>query len=401
MPQASEDEHAGEDGCRTALIYGPEYERYRFNDDHPFNPLRLRLTVELIEACGLIDERHTIVPPRLATEAELALVHGRGYLDAVRRASVGRLPPEEAARYGLGTEDVPIFAGMAEAAALLVGGSLRAAEVVMSSEYDHAFNVGGGLHHAARSLASGFCVYNDVAVVCRWLVDRYQARVLCIDNDAHHGDGEQEIFYDTDEVLTLSFHETGRYLFPGTGATYERGRGGGYGYSVNVPLDAFTDDASWLAGYEELVPAIARAYRPDVIVMQNGCDGHVYDPLTHLNATTRTMERAAAVAHDLAHELCGGRLIALGGGGYDIWRVTPRAWTLVWADLGRQPVPAAVPPAWRERWAAQSPVELPAWLRDRADVAPPVPRQADVTANNAFTFARIREGSLPLIAATR
>lgn len=382
---------------QTALIYGPQYDAYCFAEDHPFNPLRLRLTVELIAACGLLDRQHLIVPPRAATTEELATVHSDAFRRAIEGAGNGTLTPAEVAHFGLGTEDVPIFPGMAAAGAQLVGGSLVATDLVMSGQVEHAFNIGGGLHHASRSLASGFCLFNDIAVICHRLVEHYNARVLCIDNDAHHGDGVQELFYDTDAVLTVSFHETGRYLFPGTGGLDERGRGAGYGYSVNVPLDAFTDDASWLAGFEELVPAIARAYRPDVIVLQNGCDGHRLDPLTHLHATTRTAERAAQVVHDLAHELCAGRLIALGGGGYDIWRVTPRAWTLVWAALGDQQAPDEAPQAWRERWSAHSPVPLPRRMRDDPADYPPIPRQQQVTSNNAYTFERVRRVALPLL----
>ena len=384
-------------GKRTALIYGPGYGDYHFNEDHPFNPLRLRLCVELIEACGLITAEHALVGPRQATRAELALAHSPAFLDAVEAAGEGRLDAETAARFGLGSEDVPIFPGMAQAGALVVGGSLLAAELVMEGRVTHAFNIGGGLHHAGRSLASGFCVYNDITVICRWLIERYGARVLYIDNDAHHGDGVEEAFYDTDQVLTVSFHETGRYLFPGTGTVQERGRGPGYGYSVNVPLDAFTDDASWLEGFEELVPAIARAYRPDVIVMQNGCDGHYLDPLTHLHATTRTVERAAQLVHQLAHELCDGRLIALGGGGYDIWRVTPRAWALVWAELSGQRAPEEVPESWLARWSERSPVPLPRRMRDPADACAPIPRQPEVAANNAYTYERVRQVGLPLV----
>jgi acetoin utilization protein AcuC len=386
-------------GCRTALIYGQRYHDYQFNDEHPFNPLRLGLAVELMEDCGLFDLDHRVLPPRRATEAELATVHSEAYIAAVRAASRGVLPPEEALRFGLGTEDVPIFPGMHEAASLLVGGSLLAAELVMAGDVDHTFNIGGGLHHGMRSLASGFCIYNDIAVVCRWLVKDRGARVLYIDNDAHHGDGVQELFYDSPDVLTLSFHETGRYLFPGTGATHERGRGAGYGYAVNVPLDAFTDDASWLAGFERIVPAVARAFRPDVIVLQNGCDGHFLDPLTHLHATTRVFERAAALVHELAHDLCDGRLIALGGGGYDPWCVVPRAWTLVWAALGGQTVPDDVPQAWLDRWQPRAPVTLPRRMRDAPDACPPIPRVNEVTANNVATFERVMRTSLPLIGA--
>lgn len=384
-------------GSTTALVYGSVYEQYRFGDHHPFDPLRLQLTVELIEACGLLDGAHSVVPPRQASIADLESVHSPAYISALRAAGDGLLGPEDAARFGLGTEDVPIFPDMLRAAMLIAGGSLRATELVMGGAVDHAFNIGGGLHHAGRSLAAGFCIVNDVAIVCRRLVEKYRARVLYIDNDAHHGDGVQDLFYDRSDVLTVSFHETGRYLFPGSGATIERGRGRGYGYSVNVPLDAFTDDASWLAGFQSLVPEIAYRFRPDVIVLQNGCDGHTWDPLAHLHATTWTVESVAQLVHGLAHELCDGRLIALGGGGYDIWRVTPRAWTLVWAVLGDQSVPRDVPAAWRARWQARSPVPLPRTMRDDPRDFPAIPRQAAVTEKNAATIREVRERSLPLI----
>lgn len=384
-------------GSTTALVYGPAYDEYRFGDKHPFDPLRLRLTVELIEACGLLDAVHYMVPPRYATIEELETVHSAAFIKALDDAGDGRLAPEDAQRFGLGTEDVPIFPRMLRAARLIAGGSLRAAELVMGGAVDHAFNIGGGLHHAGRSTAAGFCIVNDVAIVCERLARRYGARVLYIDNDAHHGDGVQDLFYDRSDVLTLSFHETGRYLFPGGGAVHERGRGPGYGYAVNVPLDAFTDDASWLSGFEELVPEIARRFHPDVIVLQAGCDGHAWDPLTHLHATTRTFERVTEVVHGLAHELCDGRLIVLGGGGYDIWRVTPRVWTLVWAILGDQVAPAGVPLQWRERWQERSPVSLPRYLRDDPAGFPAIPRQVEVSESNSSTYRNVRERSLPLL----
>ena len=386
-------------GGRTALIYGDNYHDYQFNEDHPFNPLRLQLAVELIDACGLLDRDEQLLAPRQATEAELALAHSPEFIAAVCAAGEGTLAASTASRFGLGTTDVPIFPRMHQAASLLVGGSLVAAEAVMSGRFAHSFNIGGGLHHAMRALAAGFCVYNDAAIVCRWLVGHYGVRVLYIDNDAHHGDGVQELFYDTPEVLTLSFHETGRYLFPGTGGVHERGRGAGYGYAVNVPLDAFTDDDSWLTGLEQIVPAVVRAFRPEVIVLQNGCDGHFLDPLTHLHATTRTFERAATLAHELAHEYCDGRLIALGGGGYDIWRVVPRAWTLVWAALSDQQVPEMVPQSWLDRWQPRSDIALPRMMHDSPDVCPPIPRVREIAANNEATFTRVINTSLPLIGA--
>jgi len=382
---------------RAALIYGEAYQAYRFGDGHPFDPLRLRLTLDLLADCQLLGSPHHLVPPRRATDAEIATVHSAAFIEAVQAASEGMLAPGVAARFGLDTDDVPIFPGMHAATASIVGGSLLAADLVMNGDVDHAFNIGGGLHHAMRSLAAGFCVYNDAAIVCQHLVGRYGARVLYIDNDAHHGDGVQEIFYDSPDVLTLSFHETGRYLFPGTGAVHERGRGAGRGYAINVPLDAFTDDDSWQDGFARLVPAITRAFCPDVIVIQNGCDGHFLDPLTDLHATTRTLECTIATVHALAHELCDGRLIALGGGGYDIWRVVPRAWTLVWAALSDQAVPDVVPQGWLDRWQPLAPVALPRTMRDAPDACAPIPRVREVAANNAATYDLVWASSLPLL----
>jgi acetoin utilization protein AcuC len=382
---------------RAALIYGEAYQAYRFGDGHPFDPLRLRLTLDLLADCRLLDPPHRIIPPRRATDAEIATVHSEAFIAAVRAAGQGALAPGAAARFGLGTDDVPIFPGMHDATAMIVGGSLLAADLVMNGDVDHAFNIGGGLHHAMRSLAAGFCVYNDAAIACQRLVSRYGARVLYIDNDAHHGDGVQAIFYDSPDVLTLSLHETGRYLFPGTGTVHERGRGPGHGYAINVPFDAFTDDDSWLEGFTRLVPAIARAFRPDVIVLQNGCDGHFLDPLTDLHATTHTFERAIATVHALAHELCGGRLIALGGGGYDIWRVVPRAWTLVWAALSDGAVPDVVPQGWLDRWQPLAPTTLPRTMRDAPDACAPIPRVREVAANNAATYDLVRATCLPLL----
>jgi acetoin utilization protein AcuC len=385
----------------AALIYDPAYLRYRFNDQHPFNPLRLEITVDLMRASGLLAPAAgpppagppappAPIPPRPATRAELELAHDPAYIDAVERLSAPGAVCDDP-RWGLGTPDVPIFPGMHAAAALTAGGTLQAAELVMRSAVDHAFNLAGGHHHAQRCLASGFCIYNDASIAIEWLTRRYGARVLYIDNDAHHGDGVEAAFADRDDVLTISLHESGHYLYPGTGFVDDLGRGRGYGYSINLPLEPYTDDDSWLALFEAVVPALAHAFRPDIIVLQSGCDGHCRDPLTHLSATTRTVEEVARQVHALAHALCGGRLVVLGGGGYDIWSVVPRAWTLVWSILSDQPAPALLPAAWRARWQPRSPIPLPTHLRDDPADYPPLPRQAIIAAANAATLHRLRE----------
>lgn len=383
---------------KSALIWDPSFTSYRFRPDHPFNPKRLELAVSLIEEMGLVGgDDHPVVPPRPATEAELLRVHAPEFVEAVRRLSREGADPREGWRWGLGTDDTPIFPGMHEVTSLVVGGTLRAAELVMSGEVQRAFNIAGGLHHAHRDRASGFCVYDDLAVAIAWIRERYGARVLYIDYDAHHGDGVQGIFYDDPEVLTWSLHESGRTLFPGTGWTDELGEGEGYGRSWNLPFDALTEDGSWTRLYAQLLPEIADAFRPDVIVLQNGCDGHTLDPLTHLRATTRLYEETVRVTTEVADRVCGGRIVATGGGGYAIWTVVPRAWTLVWAGLSGQTAPDTIPLRWLNHWQGESPELLPERLRDAPDAFPPVGRRAEVEAFNQRTAESLRRTALPLL----
>lgn len=371
------------------IIYSDDFLTYRFSDTHPFNNKRLELTLDLIRSLGLLAPEH-LIPPRKATDEELALVHTPEYIEVVKQADTGSIPPERLEEYGLHTEDNPVFPGMHQAATLVVGGTLEAAEAVMSGRTTHALNLSGGLHHALRGKASGFCIYNDASVAIAYMRKKYDARVLYIDTDAHHGDGVQWSFYDDPHVMTLSIHETGRYLFPGTGHVYERGTDKGMGTSINVPLDAFTEDDSWLHAFEQVVPLAVREFKPDVILSQNGCDAHRFDPLTHLSATMRIYREMPRRVHQLAHEVCDGRWIAVGGGGYDIWRVVPRAWTLLWAELSGQALDdQKLPRQWLERWQPESPHPLPERLLDPDGLFEPIPRREEITQKNAITVKQV------------
>lgn len=382
---------------RSALIWDPAVAEYKFRPDHPFNPRRLVLAVSLMESLGLInDTTARVVAPRMATEAELLAVHSREYVDAVRRFSGGG-GTDDAGRYGLGTDDTPVFAGMHEITALVTGATIRAAELVMSGEVDRAFSICGGLHHAHRDRGSGFCVYSDLAAAIAWIRREHGSRVLYLDYDAHHGDGVQGIFYEDPEVMTVSLHESGRYLFPGTGFVDELGEGDGYGYSVNLPLEPFTEDDSWIGIHEKLLPEIFEAFRPDVVVVQNGCDGHSLDPLTHLRATTRLYEETIRLVCELADRHCNGRVVATGGGGYAIWQVVPRAWTLIWGGLSGQAVPDRIPLDWLNRWQGEAPELLPERVRDDPASHAPVPRRAEIEATNRRTLESLRRQALPLI----
>ena len=370
----------------AVFVYSDEQLAYRFNDKHPFNHLRLQLTYDLLKELKALDD-DVILAPRIATQEEIALVHDEAFIEAVKSAGKGTLNEAIAANYGLGTEDTPIFPFMHEAASLLVGGTLTAVDEVMSGRASHALHLGGGLHHGFKGKASGFCIYNDSSIAIEYMRKKYGARVLYVDTDAHHGDGVQWAFYDDSDVCTLSIHETGRYLFPGTGQVHEKGSGKGFGFSINVPVDAFTEDESFLEVYETAFREVVAFFKPDVILTQNGADAHHFDPLTHLCSTFETYKRIPELAHELAHEYCDGRWIAVGGGGYDIWRVVPRAWSYIWLTMTKQTkdLQQTIPEGWINKWSKQADVELPSYWND-SNIVPTIPRKQEITEKNRNTL---------------
>jgi acetoin utilization protein AcuC len=342
---------------RVELVYSPELVEYDHGPDHPLRPVRVKLTRELIRAYGVMDDgRVQEVPARVATEEELTLVHTERYLDAVKRAGDGE--PGDWWRFGFGPGDNPIFPGMHEASARVAGASLVAAQAVLSGRVEHAFNPAGGLHHAMPERASGFCVYDDPAVAIAWLLEQGMERIAYVDVDVHHGDGPQAIFWEDPRVLTISIHESGRYLFPGTGFTGERGGGRAEGSKINVPLPPYTADSGWLEAFRAVVLDRVRGWRPDVLVTQLGCDTHHTDPLAHLSLSTAAYREAAGLLHELAHDAAGGRWVATGGGGYQWARVVPRAWTIYFAEMAERKVADDIPVEWVDmaREAAGAPV---------------------------------------------
>lgn len=321
---------------------------YNFGAGHPMAPERMDLTARLARSLGLFDLPHVAVAaPGVASDAELERVHSAAFVAAVRRVSAH--PDEDDPERGLGTEDDPAFAGMHEAAARLAGGSLLAAERILDGSAVHAVNFGGGMHHASRERASGFCIYNDAALAIQRLLDGGVQRVAYIDVDAHHGDGTESIFWDDPRVLTISLHESGLTLFPGTGFANEVGGGPAEGTAVNVALPAATGDAGWLRAFYAVVPQLVAAFAPDVIVSQHGCDSHRDDPLTHLNLSVDGQREAATAVGNLAERHCGGRWISTGGGGYSVLDVVPRSWSHLVAIAAGRPVPVRtpVPQDWR------------------------------------------------------
>jgi acetoin utilization protein AcuC len=357
----------------TTVVWDPAMTAYNFGHSHPMAPERLELTAKLADCLGLLDLDHvTVAAPPVASDEELGTVHSAEYVAAVRRVSADPDSPD--LERGLGTEDDPAFAGMHEASARLAGGSLLAAAAVLDGSAVRAVNFGGGMHHAARERASGFCIYNDAALAIQRLLDGGVQRVAYIDVDAHHGDGTQSIFWDDPRVLTISLHETGLTLFPGTGFANEIGGPGALGSAVNVALPAGTADAGWLRAFHAVVPQLVGAFAPEVIVSQHGCDSHRLDPLTHLNISVDGQREAASAIGNLAARYCENRWIATGGGGYNVITVVPRSWSHLIALAAGRPIPlrTPVPEDWRnyvrEKYGAKYGVEPPAMMGDDVDL---------------------------------
>lgn len=347
--------------CTLLVAWDERLAAYDFGPGHPLAPVRVELTMELARAFGLFDHAEvTVERPTPASDAELELVHDPGYIAAVRRAG-GNLPDSSVLSFGLGTEDDPVFAGMHEASALVAGATLAAARAVWHGETEHGASIAGGLHHAMRGNASGFCVYNDPAIAIAWLLTAGAERIAYVDIDVHHGDGVQAAFYDDPRVLTISLHESPATLFPGTGQPWETGGAAAPGSAVNVALPAGTRDAGWLRAFHAVVPPLLRAFRPAILVSQHGCDTHWLDPLADLQLSIDAQRAAHAAIHGLAHEVAGGRWLLTGGGGYELLQVVPRTWTHLLAEAAGQPIdPAApTPAAWREYAARRTGRQAP------------------------------------------
>ena len=369
---------------KTALVHTDAYDRFDYGPEHPLRMERLGLTWRLMEAYGLTRLPDMVVRvPEPASEAEIAAYHTQPYIDTLKAADSGR-EPAGAALFGLGPGDNPIFPGVWQVARLVAGGSILAADLVGGGEVDRAFHFAGGLHHAVANRASGFCYVND-AVLAIMRLRAHGLRVAYVDIDAHHGDGVQCAFYGDRNVLTISSHERGDRLFPGTGFVEEVGDGEGIGFSVNLPLEAFTDSEIYLPAFDAVVPPLIRAFEPDVIVAQLGVDSHRTDPLTHLALDVQGFGAAVRRITELAP-----RLVALGGGGYDLRNVA-RAWTVAWAIMNDVELPSEIPSSFdadlrdyefesRSLW--DEPVRLHPEARDR--IADYAARQIDAIRRLVF-----------------
>ncbi len=335
---------------RVALVVVDDIARaYDFGGSHPLRPERVLLTYDNLRALGLTEVPEVFeVPARPATEAEITAVHDPDLVRAIRDIDAGLADPSFGLPFGLGTPDDPIFPDMHGASAAVCGASIVAAELVVSGRAVHAFNPAGGLHHARRREASGFCIYNDpAAAIAAVLRMRPDWRIVYLDVDVHHGDGVQWIFYDEPRVATVSLHQSGRYLYPGTGFENETGSGDAAGTAINVPLPPFTGEGDYLWALDKVLFAVTEAFAPDLIVTQLGADTHHGDPLANLSLTMRAYPHMARMIHDCVHRnVAEGRWVATGGGGYQYDTVVPKIWTIHFAEMAGHP--EVVPGQWLE-----------------------------------------------------
>lgn len=331
----------------ASVVFDSSLTDYDFGPTHPMSPVRVDLTMRLATSLGVIGDRLRLVEAPVASEERLLTVHDADLIAAVTRAGTHG---EHDDSCGLGSDDNPVFRDMHLAAAHVVGASVAACEQVWSGRSLHSANIAGGLHHGMPSRVSGFCVYNDVAVGIRWLLEQGAERIAYVDVDVHHGDGVEKIFWDDPRVLTVSLHETGQMLFPGTGFPHDLGGPDARGSAVNVALPPGTSDAGWLRAFHAVVPPLLREFRPQVLVTQHGCDSHADDPLAHLMLTVDGQRAAYLALHDLAHEVSDGRWVATGGGGYSLVDVVPRAWTHLLAIVAGHPLDpdTDTPEEWRD-----------------------------------------------------
>lgn len=323
---------------KSSFIYSDELQQFSYGPHHPMRLIRLKLTHDLLQAYGVFDRPDVLKSEaQPAGEHEIAWFHTPDYIAVLRNIDQGLVPPNPYV-YGLGPGDNPIVKGVYRASLLITGASLQAARAVRAGAVPVAFNIAGGLHHAMPDRASGFCYFDDPVIAIKELVQQGQ-RVVYLDVDVHHGDGVQAGFYDTDQVMTISLHEDGQFLFPGTGFVEEIGQGAGQGYSVNLPFYPGTDDETYLWAFDQVVQPLIEAFKPDTLVTQLGVDTFVDDPLAHLQLTTHgfvgILRRIKAL---------GIPWVALGGGGYHLANVA-RAWTLAYAIMNDIELPDEIPPA--------------------------------------------------------
>ena len=362
---------------------------YEFSGEHPLKPERLKLSYLLSKQLGLL-EKVDVIEPTSATREDLELFHSMEYLDSVKKCS------EELCsdfKHGIGTPDNPVFPKIYETGAKYVGATLDGMKRIIDGA-SNAFCISGGLHHAHRNAASGFCIFNDVAIAINYIQKKKDCKVLYLDIDAHHGDGVQNAFYQSKNVLTVSIHQSGKTLFPGTGFVYETGGGEGVGYSVNIPVIPGAGSIELIRIHDKIVTPLIESYKPDLLVTQLGVDGHYMDPLAHLAYTSHGYETVLTSLRNLSSDICKVGWLSVGGGGYHPVTVA-RLWTLFLATMLDEKVPEKIPEEFKESCVSLGFPDCPEKMRDEEDIVQMYFSREEITLDLDRTIRRVKELVFP------
>jgi acetoin utilization protein AcuC len=365
------------------VIYSPEYSKYNLGPGHPFDPVRIEMVIDLLKELGVLRE---FVLPNSVSADELFPIHSKEYVTAVEGLSTGN-NSIDAESFGLGNVDNPIVPGMADAARIQVGGTVLGAKLLIENKAKKVLQMGGGFHHAHNSLASGFCLYNDLAMAIKEMTNAGW-HVVYLDLDVHHGDGVQEIFYTDDKVMTISFHESGEYLFPGSGWLHELGQSMGRSLKLNIPLEPFTEGDSYFEVMNKILEPALSWFKPDAVIIQAGADAHFSDPLADLLLKTYDFEKIYKRVLELINLKCNGKALFTFGGGYSI-TAAPRIWTILYLLIFNERLPQKLPESWRKKWSEKIGKEIPQTLHDPLPAFEPVARKSEIEKHNNETALRL------------
>lgn len=358
---------------------------YNLGDSHPFSPKRVQMLIELLQEWNLYPE--PIQPDPVLPEM-LKIIHDENYIDVVEQVSSGK-KVNGIDIFGLGTSDNPIFEGMAEGARYQVGGTLLGAQLLIEDRANRVLQLGGGFHHAHYKMAAGFCVYNDAALAIKEMTKKGW-HVAYLDIDVHHGDGVQEMFYSEGEVMTISVHESGEFLFPGKGWIHELGRGMGRHLKLNIPLEPFSEGDSYLLALDKVIEPALSWFKPNALVVQAGADAHFSDPLADNLLTTFDYEKIFKRIIEFADINCNGKVLFTFGGGYSP-TATPRVWALLYLIMNNIEIPKYLPENWRTRWQQILGKQIPETLHDTLPAYENIPRKEEILKTNKDVMRRLMD----------
>ena len=365
------------------VVYSPEYSKYNLGPGHPFDPVRVEMVIDLLKELGVFRE---FVQPNAVSVEKLLSIHDINYVKAIEGISNGD-NSIDAELFGLGSVDNPVVTGMAEGARIQVGGTLLGAKLLIENKAKKVLQMGGGFHHAHNSLASGFCLYNDLALAIKEMTNAGW-HVVYLDLDVHHGDGVQEIFYTDEKVMTISFHESGEYLFPGSGWLHELGQSMGRSLKLNIPLEPFTEGESYFEVMNKILEQALSWFKPNAVIVQAGADAHFSDPLADLLLTTHDFEKIYKRVLELVDLKCNGKALFTFGGGYSI-TAAPRIWTILYLLIFNKSLPQKLPESWRKKWSEKIGKEIPETLHDSLPAFEPVARKIEIEKHNNETALRL------------